>query len=330
MRRWLPFFAAPFLLSCVASAPRVGGLDVAAVASSASQVTKSVQESQKEFTVEEEIALGEGMVTGMLGASPLVDNPSMARYVNQVGRWLTVQSERPDLPWRFGVLDNENINAFAAPGGQVLITLGLLKRLNSEAELAGVLAHEIGHVLQKHHLNAWTRERGMDAMKGIGLAVFAQTRAGQSTAGQLARGTGLDQAAAEFVKQGAFVKPLDRSIEYEADRIGLVLMVRSGYDPYAYVSVMQTLQALKASSNSLFALLGKTHPDPEDRIAQMERIIPAIESRATFELGRERFLLAMGRGSELSQARSGGPSKAPPAAKTPRKAPAKAPAKPQG
>ena len=87
-----------------------------------------------------------------LGAAPLVKNDALQRYVNEVGRWVSLQGERPDLAWHFGVIDSDDINAFSAPGGYIFITKGLYRTLQNEAELAGVLGHEIGHVLKRHHL----------------------------------------------------------------------------------------------------------------------------------------------------------------------------------
>ena len=115
---------------------------------------KNVGKAVKDIDEPEEIAIGKDVASRLLGAAPLVANPGMQRYVNNVGRWLAVQTERPDLPWQFGVLDSPNVNAFAVPGGTIFITRGLLERMRSEAELAGVLGHEISHVLRKHHLKA--------------------------------------------------------------------------------------------------------------------------------------------------------------------------------
>ena len=106
-------------------------------------------------TVDEagEVEIGQGVAANLLGAAPLVNDEALQAYVNQLGWWLAQQTERRDLNWRFGVLDTDSVNAFAAPGGYVFITKGLLLNMRSEAELAGVLAHEISHVLQRHHLN---------------------------------------------------------------------------------------------------------------------------------------------------------------------------------
>ncbi|MDO9394578.1 MAG: M48 family metalloprotease, partial [Methylotenera sp.] len=107
----------------------------------------------------EEIALGREITGNLLGAAPLVKNEALQKYVNSVGRWVASQSERPDLPWHFGVIESDDLNAFAAPGGYVMITKGLYKKMSNEAQLAGVLGHEIGHVVAKHQLKVLQKQQ---------------------------------------------------------------------------------------------------------------------------------------------------------------------------
>src|ERR1039457_3113874 len=114
-------------------------------------IAKKTQQATKTIDEPEEIEIGNGIAANLLGASSLLDDSRAQQYVNQVGRWLSLQTERPDLPWKFGILESTDINAFSIPGGTIFITHGLLQKLNNESELAGVLAHEIVHVLRKHH-----------------------------------------------------------------------------------------------------------------------------------------------------------------------------------
>lgn len=118
----------------------------------------------------EEADIGRESAAVLLGAAPLLDDARVQAYVNKVGLWVALQSDRPDLKWRFAVLDDADINAFAAPGGYVFITKGLLARLRNESELAGVLAHEIGHVVATHHLIAIRKEA---RVKLAGMAIQA-------------------------------------------------------------------------------------------------------------------------------------------------------------
>src|SRR5512145_3274440 len=144
------------ILSCCIAAPSLAfdfG-DLQNKLKTVQQVGKEVKKATEDISEPDEIEMGGGVASNILGAAPLLQNRDVQQYVNNIGRWLAMQTERPDLPWEFGVLDDDDVNAFAAPGGYVLITKGLLTQMHSEAELAGVLAHEISHVLQKHHLKA--------------------------------------------------------------------------------------------------------------------------------------------------------------------------------
>ena len=208
----------------------------------------------------QEIELGEGIASNLLGAAPLLKNPSLQQYVNQVGLWLALQTERPDLPWRFGVLDDNNINAFATPGGNIFITNGLLKRMNSEAELAGVLAHEIAHVLKKHHLEAIKKNARTSLLTDV--AVQAADRKGRNPAMAKLAGAGTE----------LYARGLDKDDEFEADRMGVVIAARAGYDPYGLPAVLQILQGI-APDNSDFALMFKTHPTPSDRLNLLDRLM---------------------------------------------------------
>lgn len=207
---------------------------------------------------EEEIALGRDWAAMLLGAAPLWRDEAAQAYVNRVGRWLTLHAERGTLPWRFGVLDSANINAFATPGGHIFVTRGLLMQLRSEAELAGVLAHEIAHVVQKHHLNAVLKQKGL----GIGAEVLSQ----------YAKHKGQHEGTTSKVLGGlkeVSTRGLDKGDEYEADRMGVVIAARAGYDPYGLPTVLQTLEALNAQDSAL-ALLFETHPAPSARLDALE------------------------------------------------------------
>jgi predicted Zn-dependent protease len=206
----------------------------------------------------EEKKIGNEAAAVLLGAAPVLNDPTLQAYVNRVGSWVAQHSDRPDLPWRFAVLDDADINAFAAPGGYVFITKGMLARLTSEAELAAVLGHEIAHVTEKHHLDAIRKQA---RTKLLGMA---------ATAAMEERGHDSEQVAA--LVNGAktiYGKGLDRRDEYEADRLGVVLAARAGYDPYALPAVLQTLDRINPQSSEL-GLLFKTHPAPADRLAELD------------------------------------------------------------
>ena len=243
------------------------------------EVGQKVQEATKEYTVEEEIALGEGITTGFLGAIRLHPDERLQRYVNRVGRWLASQTERADLPWTFGVIDTEIINAFAMPGGTVVVSHGLVKRLGSEPELAGVLANEIAHVLKKHQLSAIQSDAGWSAAATGAKAVAADQIARRGGGDVMGIKTQLANAGVDLVKDGLFLRPLDRSMEYEADRLGVVVAARGGYDPYGFVAVLTMLAQVKPEETGV-SITFSTHPSPADRLAELEKVMPELEKYA--------------------------------------------------
>lgn len=223
---------------------------------------------------EEEVTIGREIAGRMLGAAPLVPDAALQAYVNRVGRWVALQSGRPDLPWHFGVLDTPTVNAFAAPGGYVLITRGLYEILDNEAQLAAVLGHEIGHIVQRHHITVMQKSAAISA--GARLA----QREGRSAFLKLLIGTGAE----------IFARGLDKSAEFEADRIGVVLAARAGYSPFGLLEVLHKLAARGASDSSL-ALLFKTHPSPGERLDRLgEALAPRL---AGLPEGREPQLRQM-------------------------------------
>ncbi len=203
---------------------------------------------------EEEIQLGREITGNLLGAAPLVNDPALQAYVNRVGRWVASQSERADLPWRFGVIESEAINAFAAPGGYIVLTKGLYRKLENEAQLAGVLAHEIGHVVRKHHLKVIQKQQLLSM--GAGLLGEKVSKGNQTLDKVIGNG-------AEIMARG-----LDKNAEYEADRDGVTLATRAGYDSYGLSEVLQSISATSNSEGGL-TLLYKTHPHPDERLAKL-------------------------------------------------------------
>ncbi|MBW8367383.1 MAG: M48 family metalloprotease [Arenimonas sp.] len=215
------------------------------------------------ITEQDEVELGRGIAANVLGAAPLVPDPELQRYVNRVGLWVAMQSERPNLPWRFGVIDSSDVNAFALPGGTILVTAGLYDRLRDEAELANVLGHEIAHVVQKHQVKAIQGAMGRDFATEIAGEV-----AGRSDNELVRRfGNKAFRAGTEVLARG-----LDKSDEYDADQRGMVLAARAGYNPFAMAGVLQTLDSANASDKSV-ALLFSTHPTPSSRIERLEAAV---------------------------------------------------------
>jgi predicted Zn-dependent protease len=237
---------------------------------------KNAGKALQDIDQPEEIQIGHDMAARLLGAAPLVPDPRLQQYVNHVGRWLAAQTERPDLPWRFGVMDAPQLNAFAVPGGTIFVTRGLVARMKSEAELAGVLAHEISHVLRKHHLKA-IQKGAQTALAGEVLSTAVQN---QNSA-----------AREKLISFGAemYTRGLDKSDELEADRLGVVIAARAGYDAYGLPGVLQTLQAMNAEDSGL-ALMFKTHPAPAERLDALgDKLQPTLDRYARQPQLAERF-----------------------------------------
>ena len=201
----------------------------------------------------DEVKVGRHIAGTLLGAAPLVKDPGLQVYVNRVGRWVASNSERPNLRWTFGVIDSDDVNAFAAPGGYVFITRGLYSLMRDEAELAGVLGHEVAHVVKKHHLRLLQKSQAIDAGSKV-----LKKRMGDEKLAKTLIGSG-----AEILARG-----LDKDAEFEADRMGVVLAARAGYDPFGLPAVLQEISAASANSSSV-ALLFKTHPHPDERLARL-------------------------------------------------------------
>ena len=223
-----------------------------------------------------EIEIGQHLAAVLLGAKPLHKNMALQAYVNRLGRWISLQSTRPHLPWTFMVLDDSGYNAFAAPGGYIFVTKGLIDSLKDEAELAGVLAHEITHVLSKHHLQAMSKS----ARTGL-LAKFA--------ASQLAK-EGNSALSSQLINLGRdlYSRGLDQGDELEADRNGVALATRAGFDPYGLVAVLSQLRTV-APDNPLFTLQMSTHPTAQVRLDQLEL---AMGQRLDGFVGKPPVLLA--------------------------------------
>jgi predicted Zn-dependent protease len=196
----------------------------------------------------DEEKVGEAAAARILGSVPLVEVPAAQQYLNLVGSTIAKRSEA-SYRWRFGLIKTDSVNAFATPGGFVMVTAGLVKQLQSEDELAMVLAHEIAHVTRRHHYRVVLRQRLADkAAKNL-----------QAATGEAADAA-LSKASAQIYARG-----LDKASEFEADRLGVELMTQVGYDPAAALGVLERLQQLKGDDPRA-ELLMSTHPSAADRL----------------------------------------------------------------
>ncbi|MGB4073136.1 M48 family metalloprotease [Pseudomonas sp.] len=248
---------------------QIQGVDLGKLASAGQHLTEMGQKS-----ADEEQVIGQNTATILLSKAAVLNNPALQTYVNRVGLWVAQHSERPDLQWRFVVLDSHQVAAYAAPAGYIFITSGMLTRMNSEAELAGVLAHEVAHVVQQHHLKAIQQQAQTGLLSDLAtLAVQAGAAdKGGSQAGELT--DRFTRSVSDLYSRG-----LDRGDEYEADAMGAVIATRAGYDPYGLAGVLQTLGTTRQDT-ALSSFL-KMHPGIDDRLQRLEPVYLYIDKQAS-------------------------------------------------
>lgn len=242
---------------------------------------KNLRDAVKDPDEKQEAEIGAEYAALLVGAAPLLANADVERYVNRVGKWLSLHSERPGLNWQFGVLDSDNLNAFSTPGGYVFVTRGLIARLKNEAELAGVLAHEVAHVVKKHHIKAMRKGKGAEAGANV-LSLYLDQQRSAAAKEKLVGGM-----------KEVMLRGLDKDDEFEADRMAVVIAARAGYDAYGLPSVVQMLQGLNPQDSSL-ALMFATHPDPGSRLDALDRAMGSrLDRFASQPQAAERYAQAM-------------------------------------
>lgn len=199
----------------------------------------------------QEIAMGRDADPGIVASMGLYPDEALQRYVQDLGLGLAARSERPDLPWTFRVLDDPLINAFALPGGYIYVTRGIMAHLDSEAELAGVLGHEIGHVTARHSVDQISRAQVAQLGLGVGMILVPE----------LQPYGGLASASLQLL----FLK-FGRDDEHQADELGVRYMGRLGYDPAQLSGVMGMLGRVTAGAGGAGPPEWlSTHPNPVNR-----------------------------------------------------------------
>ena len=210
----------------------------------------------------QEIAMGRDYDKQVVASIGLYPDTALQRWIQQFGARLAATSERPNLPWTFHVVDDPVVNAFALPGGFIYVTRGILAHLNSEAELAGVVGHEIGHVTARHSASQMTKQQ----LAQVGLAV------GAIASPQVGRYAGL---ATQTL--GVLFLKYSRDNERQADDLGLRYMRRVSYDPREMPHVFEMLTRVsQAQGGGRVPEWLATHPDPENRRGRIEQEIAAL------------------------------------------------------
>lgn len=215
------------------------------------------------ISTEQEIVIGRAIAATVAGHYGVVRDPSLTRYVNLVGATVASIDPRPDIVYRFAVLDTDEVNAFAAPGGYVFVTRGALATMRDEATLAAVLAHEVGHVDARDVVE----EIQSKARTALGIEEAAER---------------IDITGEEYVRMaietgaGALFMGLSREDELEADAFAVKAAAAAGYDPGGLVRFLESLASRSGEED--LSLLEKTHPGPDARIEAAREAIQALGS----------------------------------------------------
>ena len=227
----------------------------------------------------QEVALGRQANKEVTAQYGTVDDPSLQRYFSDVGQKIAAISDRPDLPWHFAVVDDPVVNAFALPGGFVYFARGILPYMNNEAEMAGVLGHEIGHVAARHAVTQASKAELFSLGLGLG-SILSPTF--QQFSGLAQQGVGL-----------LFLK-YSRDDESQADRIGVRYMYKAGYDPRELSDFFTVFQKLEEQSKGSLPTWLSTHPAPPDRIQRTHQLAAQLVSESggssSLQVGRNQFL----------------------------------------
>ena len=238
-----------------------------------------VLSSSKEIDYPTERTIGESLaLEGLQRFGNPVKNEPLQQYVNLVGTAVASNSKRATIPYQFAVLDSPVQNAFAVPGGVIFISRALVAILDNEAELAAVLAHEIGHISAKHALKTIQRAQ---LLQGAG-AITAASIGGDKGKKYAATISGLQSAL--------FDKGLDEEMEFEADLAAMESSYRSGYDPSAMIKVLEKLQKLEVSSKDKKGSWFSTHPPLAERIERLKVQLGKYPGYASMASVRERFV----------------------------------------
>ncbi len=251
---------------CSSSNFNPNNINVAGMIDAGKKAAKAESLNQRQ-----ERAIGESVSLAATNRDGVTKDQKLAEYVVLVGQTLASRTDRADQPWVFGVLDTDKVNAFSGPGGYVWVTRGAIAKMQDESELAGVLAHEIGHVV-KHH--------GLDAAKNAG-RLDALATAGQSLDSRAAAMGDISDKVVEVILNTGFSQPQ----EFEADNEAVRITAAAGYDPNGYLKFLRRIRDQQKAGQQVFG----THPGMEDRIKKVKNEISAAGTGGKGATLKERF-----------------------------------------
>ena len=243
------------------------------------------------YSLEKEIALGKQLAQEVERQAKIIDDPVIAEYVNRVGQNL-VRNSDAKVPFTIKVLDSEEVNALALPGGFFFVNSGLILKAENEAELAGVMAHEIAHVAARHGTRQATR--GQLANIATIPLIFMGGWAGY----------GIRQGASILIPMGFL--SFSRAFESEADMLGLEYMYKAGYDPQAFTAFFERVKSLEKRRQSKIAKAFETHPQTPDRVAKTQKEINTLlPARSEYTVDTSEFQEVKAQLNRIENRRSG-------------------------
>ena len=233
------------------------------------QTAQAVEKSFQDITPEQEYYIGRTVGAVIVSQYRPYPEPRVNEYLNVLGRTLSLFSDRPETfgGYHFLALDTGEINAFAAPGGDIYVSRGLLRCAASEDEVAAILAHEIGHVVGKHGLQAIKKSRLTTALTSAALTAGSLAAPEETAKLSQAFGDSIKDITSTLINNG-----YSRELEAQADQLAVGILGRAGYDPAALVRVLETMSGRVTSGGPGF---GKIHPDPRDRIQAVQPELPS-------------------------------------------------------
>ena len=247
-----------------------------ALAASCATTGPGGQKSLILISTEQEMSIGKSMDEQLRQQERFLVDESWHTYINELGNRIVAVSDRKELPFQFAVIQSDEINAFAAPGGYVYFYSGLIREMDSEAELAAVMAHEISHVVARHSIKRLQTVMGVSVVLDLALGTSSQTT-------QALAGTAL----------GIMMSGYSRGQETEADNFGTLYMTQAGWNPNGMVAMFQKLEVLSGQGEhemGLFEMLASSHPATTDRIAATtEEITGMMPLPSTLKMDTPRF-----------------------------------------
>ena len=214
-------------------------------------------------SLDEEWQLGAQLEKDLVQQLPLVNDPALVNYVNQMGQRIARQTELGNRPWKFFVVADPEINAFAIPGGRVYINTGLIEAVDDAAELAGVVGHEVAHGVARHSTERLTKVYGLNMVAGLLL--------GENPAVY-------QQILAQIVATGTVAR-FSRDDEREADQLGIRYMYNAGYDPHGMADMFAKLMSQEQGRRGAVSQFFSTHPLSEERIVAARRAARGLPNR---------------------------------------------------